>query len=117
MSVIQKTDTFGQVAFDQSFHFLGKRTRITQRRTFLNARSENDRVGASPDKLPCPVTPISSQGIPAIAKTDNIYILGYSLENTLSFSNHFEIGRSRAKIFRLHTPDNPNFHIDSLYKF
>lgn len=54
MSVIQKTDTFGQVAFDQSFHFLGKKTRITQRRTFLNARSENDRVGASPDKLPCP---------------------------------------------------------------
>ena len=54
MSVIQKTDTFGQVAFDQSFHFLGKGTRITQRRTFLNARSENDRVGASPDKLPCP---------------------------------------------------------------
>lgn len=49
-----KTDTFGQVAFDQSFHFLGKGTRITQRRTFLNARSENDRVGASPDKLPCP---------------------------------------------------------------
>lgn len=54
MSVIQKTDTFGQVAFDQSFHFLGKGTRITQRRTFLNALSENDRVGASPDKLPCP---------------------------------------------------------------
>ena len=41
MSVIQKTDTFGQVAFDQSFHFLGKGTRITQRRTFLNARSES----------------------------------------------------------------------------
>ena len=57
MSVIQKTDTFGQVAFDQSFHFLGKGTRITQRRTFLNARSENDRVGASPDKLPCPKHP------------------------------------------------------------
>lgn len=68
-------------------------------------------------QAPLPVTPISSQGIPAIAKTDNIYVLGYSLENTLSFSNHFEIGRSRAKIFRLHTPDNPNFHIDSLYKF
>ena len=117
MSVIQKTDTFGQVAFDQSFHFLGKGTRITQRRTFLNARSENDRVGASPDKLPCPQHRFLRRASPAIAKTDNIYVLGYSLENTLSFSNHFEIGRSRAKIFRLHTPDNPNFHIDSLYKF